>query len=157
MAMRTIDQLVAELPAFAGLGPAQLDLIAGCGGNRVFAAGEYLAREGDPADTFFVLRAGRVALEIDAPGRGALMIATLGEGAVVGWSWLFPPYRWSFDARALEQTRVVAFDGACLRGKCEDDKALGYTLMQRFAAVMLERLQATRLQLLDVYGEPAAR
>jgi CRP/FNR family cyclic AMP-dependent transcriptional regulator len=153
--MRSIDQLVAELPTFAGLEPAQLELIAGCGANRVFEAGEHLAREGDPADAFFVIRHGRVALEVAAPGRGALMISTLGEGAVVGWSWLFPPHRWSFDARALEQTRTVAFDGACLRGKCETDKALGYELMQRFAAVILDRLQATRLQLLDVYGEPA--
>jgi CRP-like cAMP-binding protein len=154
--MRSIENLVAELPTFAGLEPADLELIAGCGVNRVFEAGDHLAREGDPADEFFVLRHGRVALEVDAPGRGALMISTLGEGAVVGWSWLFPPYRWSFDARALEQTRVVAFDGACLRGKCENDKALGYALMQRFAAVMLERLQATRIQLLDVYGETAS-
>jgi CRP/FNR family cyclic AMP-dependent transcriptional regulator len=152
--MRSIDQLVAELPTFAGLEPERLELIAGCGANRVFEAGEHLAREGDPADAFFVIRHGRVALEVAAPGRGALMIATLGEGAVVGWSWLFPPYRWSFDARALEATRTVVFDGACLRGKCEADKALGYELMQRFAAVMLDRLQATRLQLLDVYGEP---
>jgi CRP/FNR family cyclic AMP-dependent transcriptional regulator len=152
--MRSIDQLVAELPTFAGLEPERLELIAGCGANRVFEAGEHLAREGDPADAFFVIRHGRVALEVAAPGRGALMIATLGEGAVVGWSWLFPPYRWSFDARALEATRTVVFDGACLRGKCEADKTLGYELMQRFAAVMLDRLQATRLQLLDVYGEP---
>jgi CRP/FNR family transcriptional regulator, cyclic AMP receptor protein len=153
--MRSIDQLVAELPAFAGLDPAHQELIAGCGANRVFEAGEHLAHEGDAADTFFVIRHGRIALEVAAPGKGTLLIATLGEGSVVGWSWLFPPYRWSFDARALEQTRTVAFDGACLRGKCEADKALGYELMQRFAAVMLERLQATRLQLLDVYGEPA--
>lgn len=156
MPMRSIDELVAELPTFAGLEPGQLELIAGCGANRVFEAGEHLAHEGDPADTFFVIRHGRVALEVTAPGRGALMIETLGEGAVVGWSWLFPPHRWSFDARALELTRTVAFDGACLRGKCEADKGLGYELMQRFAAVMLDRLQATRLQLLDVYGEPAA-
>ncbi len=83
------------------------------------------------------------------------MISTLGEGAVVGWSWLFPPHRWSFDARALEQVRAVAFDGGCLRGKCDADHELGYELMRRFAAVMLERLQATRLQLLDVYGGSA--
>jgi CRP/FNR family cyclic AMP-dependent transcriptional regulator len=153
--MRTIDQVLAELPTFAGLDPADLEFIAGCGVNRVFEAGEHLAHEADPADTFFVIRHGRVALEVAAPGRGGLMIETLGEGAIVGWSWLFPPYRWSFDARALEQTRTVAFDGACLREKCELDKALGYELMQRFAAIMLDRLQATRLQLLDVYGEPA--
>jgi CRP/FNR family transcriptional regulator, cyclic AMP receptor protein len=154
--MRTIDQVLGELPTFAGLDPGYLEFIAGCGANRVFEAGERLAREGDPANSFFVIRHGRIALEVAAPGRGELMIETLGEGAVVGWSWLFPPYRWSFDARAMEQTRAVAFDGACLRGKCEQDKALGYELMQRFAAVMLDRLQATRLQLLDLYGEPAA-
>jgi CRP/FNR family cyclic AMP-dependent transcriptional regulator len=154
--MRTIDQVLAELPTFAGLDSGYLEFIAGCGANRIFEAGEHLAREGDPADAFFVIRHGRVALEVAAPGRGELMIETLGEGAVVGWSWLFPPYRWSFDARALEQTRTVAFDGACLRGKCDEDNHLGYELMQRFAAVMLDRLQATRLQLLDVYGEPAA-
>ncbi len=154
--MRTIDEVLAELPTFAGLDPAYLEFIAGCGANRVFEAGAYLAHEGDPADTFFVVRHGRVALEVEAPGKGALMIATLGEGTVVGWSWLFSPYRWSFDARALEMTRTVVFDGACLRGKCEQDKSLGYELMQRFAAIMLERLQATRLQLLDVYGAPAA-
>ena len=157
MPMRSIEQIVAELPTFEGLAPSYLELISGCGANRVFEAGEHLAREGDPADAFFAIRHGRVALEVTAPGKGAMMVATLGEGAVVGWSWLFPPYRWSFDARALEPTRVIAFDGACLRRKCEEDKGLGYELMQRFAAIMLNRLQATRLQLLDLYGEPATR
>jgi CRP-like cAMP-binding protein len=152
--MQTIDQVVAKMPTFAGLDPADLELIAGCGVNRIFEAGEHLAHEGDAADSFFLIRHGRVALEIAAPARGGLMIGTLGEGAIVGWSWLFPPYRWSFDARALELTRTIAFDGACLRGKCDADPRLGYQLMQRFAAMMLERLQATRLQLLDVYGEP---
>jgi CRP-like cAMP-binding protein len=155
--IRSIDQVLAELPVFEGLSPAYLEFIAGCGANRVFEAGEHLFREGDPADSFYVIRHGRVALEVQAPGRGALMIETLGEGAVVGWSWLFPPHRFSFDARALELTRVVGFDGACLRGKCDEDRNLGYELMQRFASVMLERLQATRLQLLDLYGHPTAR
>jgi len=154
--MRTIDEVLAELPTFAGLDPGYLEFIAGCGANRVFEAGEHLAHEGDPADSFFAIRHGRVALEVEAPGKGTLMIATLSPGTVVGWSWLFPPYRWSFDARALETTRTVSFDGACLREKCEQDTSLGYQLMQRFASIMLERLQATRLQLLDVYGEPGA-
>jgi CRP-like cAMP-binding protein len=154
--MRTIDQVVAEMPTFAGLDPADLELISGCGVNRVFEAGEYLAHEGDPADSFFLIRHGRVALEVAAPARGGLMIETLGGGAIVGWSWLFPPYRWVFDARALELSRTIAFDGACLRGKCDADPRLGYQLMQRFAAMMLDRLQATRLQLLDVYGAPVA-
>ena len=81
------------------------------------------------------------------------MIETIEAGEVVGWSWLFPPYRWHFDARALTPIRATAFDGACLRGKCDDDPALGYDLMSRFAQVMIERLQWTRLRLLDVYGD----
>jgi CRP-like cAMP-binding protein len=149
----SIDELLAALPTFAGLDPAYLELIAGCGSNRVFEPGASIAREGDPADSFFVVRHGRVALETAAPARGELVIETLGEGAVVGWSWLFPPYRWSFDARALETTRTIAFDGACLRGKCEADHDLGYELMRRFSANILDRLQATRLRLLDVYGD----
>ncbi|MGE5407410.1 MAG: cyclic nucleotide-binding domain-containing protein [Syntrophothermus sp.] len=100
MPTRSIEDLLAALPTFAGLPPEQLATIAGCGRTSRFAAGEEIAREGDPADTFYVIRRGRVALELAAPGRGPLTIGTLGEGAVLGWSWLFPPHRWSFDARA---------------------------------------------------------
>jgi len=152
---RSIDEIIAAMPTFAGLDPAWLDFIAGCGRNQGFEAGEHLAREGEDADVFFAIRRGRVALEVAAPGAGTLMIETLEGGDVVGWSWLFPPHRWSFDVRAVEPVRAIAFDGACLRGKCEDDLALGYELMRRFAGVMLDRLQATRLQLLDVYGAAA--
>jgi CRP/FNR family transcriptional regulator, cyclic AMP receptor protein len=150
--VQTIDQLIAASPVFAGLAQAHLQLIAGCAVNERFDAGAELFREGAPADRFFLVREGAVALQIDAPGRGALVIETLHAGEVVGWSWLFEPYRWQFDARATEPTAAVAFDGACLRGKCESDHELGYQLMRRFAASMIERLQATRMQLLDVYG-----
>jgi CRP/FNR family transcriptional regulator, cyclic AMP receptor protein len=150
--MQTLDQLIADAPMFAGLEPEHLALIAGCASNAHFAAGEYLFREGDPADSFFLIREGAVALEVDAPGRGALVIETLHQGDVAGWSWLFEPYRWQFDARAQQAARVVSCDGACLRGKCETDHELGYQLMRRFAASLIDRLQATRLQLLDVYG-----
>jgi hypothetical protein len=81
-----------------------------------------------------------------------VVIGTLEAGEVLGWSWLFAPYHWHFDARAVGVVRATAFDGACLRGKCDDDPRLGYELMRRFAAVMIDRLQWTRLQLLDVYG-----
>jgi CRP/FNR family cyclic AMP-dependent transcriptional regulator len=150
--MQGLDELIAASPVFAGLAVAHLELIAGCGVNEHFAAGAHLFREGGPAERFFLIRKGAVALEIDTPGRGALVVETLHRGEVVGWSWLFEPYRWQFDGRATEATRVVAFDGACLRGKCEADHELGYQLMRRFAVSLTERLQATRLQLLDVYG-----
>jgi len=150
--MQTLEQLITAAPLFAGLSDAHLKLIAGCGRNAHFAAGQYLFHEGAPAEHFFLIREGAVALEVDAPGRGALIIETLHPGDVAGWSWLFEPYRWELDARAGEPTRAVAFDGLCLRGKCELDHELGYQLMRRFAASLTERLQATRLQLLDVYG-----
>ena len=153
--MRTIDELIADAGVFAGLKPAQLELIAGCAWNEHAEAGALLLREGGAADRFFLIRRGAVALEIAAPGRGALVIETLDDGDVVGWSWLFAPYQWQFDGRAIESCELVAFDGACLRGKCEDDHELGYQLMSRFASNLLDRLQATRLQLLDVYGRAA--
>ena len=83
------------------------------------------------------------------------MIETLHEGDVVGWSWLFEPYRWQMDARVTRAAALVTFDGECLRGKCDADHELGYQLMRRFAASVIDRLQATRLQLLDVYGHAA--
>src|ERR1022692_1362435 len=151
--MKGLESLIADASVFAGLDASRLALIAGCGGNEHAREGSILFREGEPADRFFLIRHGWVALEVHARGSGSHVIETLGPGEVVGWSWLFKPYRWQFDARAIETVRLVRFDGACLRGKCDDDHELGYQLMQRFASAMLERLQATRLQLLDVYGD----
>ncbi len=150
--METIETVLREVPLFRGLAPAALELIAGCGRNVRFLDGEMLFRQGDPADTFLVLRHGSITLETFVPSRGAITIETLEAGEVVGWSWLFPPYRWHFDARATSLVRATSFDGACLRGKCESDPKLGYDLMSRFAQVVIERLQWTRLRLLDVYG-----
>ena len=153
--MRTLDELVAESPVFAALADGQLELISGCGRIDRFAHGDRLFREGDAADAFFLIRRGRVALTTHVPGRGEVTIETLDPGEVVGWSWLFEPYRWHFDARAIEPVGVVTFDGACLRGKCDADPALGYALMRRFAQVMIDRLQHTRTRLLDLYGDGA--
>jgi CRP-like cAMP-binding protein len=94
-----------------------------------------------------------VALEIVAPQRGPIIVETLGEGDILGWSWLIPPYNWHFDARAVELTRAIALDGKCLRTKCEADHDLGYELLKRFTNIMEQRLEATRLQLLDIYGD----
>ena len=154
--MQTIEQLLAEAPAFNEMSPEQLELIAGCAQNRVFEDGEYLMREGDAAESFYVIRLGRVALEIFVPQRGAVTIETIDDGGLVGWSWLVPPYRCHLDARALGGAHVVAFDAACLRGKADQDPVLGYELMRRFIPVIVERLQATRVQMLDVYGHVAS-
>ena len=150
--METIEERLHDLSFFQGLDAAGVALIAACGSNVRFQPGELLFREGDDADTFYVLRHGTVALETFVPGRGPVPIETLDAGEVVGWSWLFPPYRWHFDARARSLVRATSFDGECLRGKCQGDPRLGYELMSRFAQVMIGRLQSTRLRLLDLYG-----
>jgi CRP/FNR family cyclic AMP-dependent transcriptional regulator len=152
MTMDTIETLLRGVPFFEGMTDEQLALLAGCATNRRFEAGELLFREGEQADTFYAIRHGTVGLEMYVPARGSIMIETVQEGEVVGWSWLFEPYRWHFDARALELVRATAFDGACLRGKCDADPAFGYDLMSRFAQLLIERLQWTRLRLLDLYG-----
>jgi len=152
--MRTLDTVVLEAPVFGGLDDRYATQLAGCARTSGWEPGETLFREGESADTFYVVRRGRVALELFLPNRGPLTIETIEPGEVVGWSWLFPPYRWHFDGRAVEPVRAVAVDGTCLRAKCDEDPALGYELMRRFSQVMLERLQATRMRLADLYGSP---
>lgn len=147
-----MDKVVREHRFFSGLGEDVIQLVAGCARNVRFDAGKYLYREGDPADEFFLIRHGRVALEMAAPGRAAVTFRTEPEGEVVGLSWLIPPHRWAYDARALDIVRAIGIDAKCLRGKCESDHDFGYAMMMRFVPVLVERLQATQLQVLDVYG-----
>ena len=155
MEIRAITDLFAAPPRPAAPPGSDRALTAGCSRNVRLAAGELVLREGEPADTFYLVRSGRVAIEIAAPGRTPMVIRTVGEGGLVGWSWLIPPYRWHFDARATEDTAAVAVDGACLRRKCDDDHSLGYRLMSRVAQLAVDHMQAARLQLLDLYGDGA--
>jgi CRP/FNR family cyclic AMP-dependent transcriptional regulator len=151
--MKKIEEILRDHRFFSELPDEDLLLIAGCGKNEIHPAGKYLAHEGEAADRFYLIRHGRIAIESQTPGRGALVIETLTEGEVVGWSWLFPPYRWTFDVRAIEESRLIALDGRCLRGKADANPALGYRLMKSFARVMSDRLRAARMQMLDIYGQ----
>jgi CRP/FNR family transcriptional regulator, cyclic AMP receptor protein len=154
--VQTMQQSLAAQPFFKGLDPEALDLIAGCATNIRVEAGQYVATEGETADRFYVLRHGRVALELHEPGAGPQLLDMVESGEALGWSWLVPPYRWFLDARAVEPTSLLSIDGHCLRGKCDADPALGYALMQRVTRVMYQRLQSARVRLLDVYGSPRA-
>lgn len=149
--MQTIAQYLPEHPFFAGLDPALLELAAGCAVNVHFRPGELLFREGEPADRFYVLRRGRVSIGLRTPTQD-VVLDTAHDGDVVGWSWLVPPYRWTFDARATEDTAAIAFDATCLRRTCEADAAVGYALLQRVVQVMSGRLHSARVRLLDLYG-----
>jgi len=152
MAAESLERILGEHPFFGGMEEPYLQLFVDCASNVRFNAGDMIFREGEEANTFYLIRHGKVALETSAPERGSVVIGTLSEGDVLGWSWLVAPYKWRFDARAMDAVRAIALDGRCLRGRSEEDHDLGYELMKRCAQVMERRLQAARLQLLDVYG-----
>lgn len=150
--METLEPVLSKHPFFEGLDSNYLMTLTGCASNVRFPSGQMIFREGEEANNFFLIREGRVAIEVFAEARGPVTIQTLGAADILGWSWLVPPYHWRFDARAVGDVRALALDGKCLREKCEADPRLGYELLKRFALVMTRRLEATRIQLLDVYG-----
>jgi CRP-like cAMP-binding protein len=160
-AMHTEDlsAMLRQHPFLAELSQHHMEILIGCASNAKIADNEYLIREGEVADKFYLIRTGRVALEVDSSERGSFRIQTIGPGEVLGWSWLISPYRWHFSGVAVTDVRAFVLDGKCLRTKCDNDHDFGYEMLQRLAQVMEGRLEATRLQLLDMYGtsEGAAR
>ncbi len=152
MVIKGLENIVAKHALFAGLGNTFLTLVSSCAKNVRFQAGEYLFNEGADACEIFLIREGTVALEVSTPGQGSMTFMTAATDDVVGLSWIVPPYRWTFDARALEDVRAISLDATCLRRKCDADPALGYEVMKRFTPTIVERLHETRLQLLDIYG-----
>src|SRR5688500_13528036 len=155
--MRTVEELLADSPALESLPLEHRATMAGCARLHVFYPGDRLLSEGDPADEFFLIRRGAVAIETEVTGRGTVTLETLGPGEILGWSWLVPPYRSAFGARALDAVHVIALDGACLRAKCERDPALGFDLLKVVATVFVRRLEETRMRLLELYaGVPQA-
>jgi CRP-like cAMP-binding protein len=149
--------LLATHPFLAGLPERFLTLLAWRATQQAWTAGHDLFLEGGVADRFWLIESGRVVLNLHVPGRGGIVVETLGPGQVLGWSWLFPPYRWHFGATAGERTEVIEFDAPSVRGLCDAEPELGYELCRRFMQVMVDRLQATRVRLLDLYGSPLER
>jgi CRP/FNR family transcriptional regulator, cyclic AMP receptor protein len=149
--MESIEEELAGTRMFRNLSPKQIKTIAGLGEEVQFGDGRSVMVEGDPADAFFLIREGFVAVEIRTPS-GTITIETLHNGDPVGWSWLFEPYLLHFDCRSRGTTRAIRFDAAALREVCAEDAPLGYELMRSFTSVIVERLHATRIQLVDLYG-----
>jgi CRP-like cAMP-binding protein len=150
--MNTLEPILTEHPFFEGLNPKYMKLLVGCAKNVRFDDGQFLFREGEPADQFFLIRHGKVALEMAPPNKSPLIVDTIEEGGVLGWSWLIPPFKWHFDALAQGVVRAISLDGKCLRNKFQNDHELGYEINNRFLQVVTSRLQQTRMQLMDVYG-----
>lgn len=152
MHVENLGRILDEHPFFKGISPELRELLVGCAANERFEAGQYLFREGSSAEKFWLIRHGTVSVEIYAAGKTPIVVETLGEGEVLGWSWLIEPRKFAFDARALTLVRAISMDATCLLGKMEANPALGYDVTRRFMPLMAHRLQAARLQMLDLYG-----
>jgi CRP/FNR family transcriptional regulator, cyclic AMP receptor protein len=152
--MITAQDLLAAHPFLVGMTPDEFDRLAAFAHRSQFHAGTRIFSEGGKADRFWLIRDGRVTLDAQVPGRGEVVIESLGPGTVLGWSWLFPPYRWHLGATAVEPTLTVELDGAGVRRLSEDDPVLGYELVRRFIQVVVDRLQATRVRLLEQHEAP---
>ncbi|MBX7246159.1 MAG: cyclic nucleotide-binding domain-containing protein [Candidatus Sumerlaeaceae bacterium] len=141
-------------PFLAGADPALIKAMAAHAKPVRMEEGAVIYREGAESAEFYLIEQGRVALEVHTPSRGPMVIETLESGDLLGWSWAVPPFRKSFDARALEPTRAIAFDATAIRNLMEQNPALGYELLKRVIVVMAQRLQSTRIRLLDIFKSP---
>ena len=152
--MNSLADYLSGHPLFSKLPPEYLQSLEGCAQRQRYAAGDVILKTHTNADAFFVITEGLVSLQVHPASGEPVLIQSLREGDVLGWSWMLPPYLWHFDAVARENTATYRLDASCVRGKCEVDPQFGYQLSQCFSRIMLERLMATRLQLLDVYAHP---
>jgi CRP/FNR family cyclic AMP-dependent transcriptional regulator len=149
-AAKAVASVIAEHPFLRALKPEHLRLLADSAMRMHYKAGELVFREGDPANRFYLIEQGRISLESPRKDEAPVTVQVIGPGEVLGWSWLFPPYYWHFDARALEPTTAIFFYGTRLREQCEQDHAFGFEMMKRMAQVVIQRLQTTRQQLLSI-------
>ena len=146
--MKTLNLKTGDHPFLRDLSADHLGLLSACAAETVFESGEVIFREGEIADKFCLLQGGEVALESHQAQREDILIQKLGAGDVLGWSWLFPPFTWHFQARALSSTQAIVLNGAHLVVACNENHDFGYEMMKRVAQVVLKRLQATRRKLL---------
>lgn len=153
--LHQFDEILARHPLFKAFDAETIALFAGCARNEHFRPATRIYAEGAAADRFFIITHGDVALEVSTPEREPLIVETLHDGDLFGWSWMVPPYKHSNDAMALSEVRAISLDGSCLRGKCEANPALGYRMFQEWVPHLITRLRSLRLQTLDLYGVKA--
>ncbi len=139
-------------PFFAKLKPEYLDLIAGHTAVESFKPGEYIFAQGDSAEKFYIITKGKVNIEISEFSSHPFSIQTLHDGDILGWSWFIAPNQWRFSAHAVEKTELIVIDGKTLKDACEKNHDLGYEIYRRLADVFVQRLEATRYQLMEIYS-----
>lgn len=147
---RSLEDILAEHPFFQGMSAEHLKILANAAMIAKFDAGQVIFREGDPANRFYLIQHGKVVLEAPQRESTAVPFQIIGDGDVLGWSWLFSPFYSHFDARALEPTQSIFLYGTRLRKEAEQHHDLGYALMKRTVAVVMQRLQATRRRLVEI-------
>ncbi|WP_433754583.1 Crp/Fnr family transcriptional regulator [Nocardia sp. CA-135398] len=152
--MTTVDEL-SEFAHLGSLSRAELTALAATGRDVSYPAGHRLIVEGQPAQQCWLIRRGRILLDSPVPGRGDIVVQTLDSGDLLGWSWLVPPYRWHFGAVAGEPVHAIEFDATALTELAQGDPKFGYALTLMLFEALLDRLQATRARLLDLYQNPA--
>lgn len=137
---------------FSGLGDDILKFLCECSSTHEIKKGQILFRQGENADKFYVVRNGRISIQMPAIMGPALEIQTLGKDQVLGWSWLIAPYKWNFQALAIEDSKLLKFDGIAILARCEQEPKFGYGLLKKFAALMSMRLDAARLKMMDEWN-----
>ena len=152
--MQTKQEFLAGHEFFAGLNQDFLEFLSEYATEKTVKKGEVLFQQGKTADKFYLLRNGCVSVQVPALVGPPLELQVLGDNQILGWSWLIPPYRWNFVARAVEDTDLLEFDGNALLQRCEQDPKFGYELFKRFTALMSERLEAARQKMMDQWNPP---
>jgi len=154
MTEQSIGDYLATHEFFSGLDDRSKKFLAESAVVREVSAGEVLFRQAESADKFYLLRSGEVSVQVPALMGPALEIQKLRKNQILGWSWLIPPYRWNFQALALEDVGVLEFDGSIILARCEEDPEFGYQVLKLFAALMSERLDAARQKMMDQWDPP---
>ncbi|HZT29291.1 MAG TPA: Crp/Fnr family transcriptional regulator [Bryobacteraceae bacterium] len=157
MTIENVTDTLREHPFLQGFRPDHIDKLAAMASEVRFGKNELIFHEGDESSFFYLLLSGSVALEVPTPGR-TVRVATLGHGEELGWSSILPStHVKQFQARSLEEVRALGFDGERLRHACEEDYSFGYALLRAVLQVVASRLQATRIQLLDIYSPVSSK
>jgi len=151
--MDTLERVLRSHVFLRGLNDEQIRFMVGCATNVVFPPGALLFRDGEEGAALFLIRAGRVGLEIDVPPGGRRLVETVESGDIIGWSWMFPPHCWHTDGRARDRVRAIRFDGPCLLAKLREDTDLGFAVATKLLESAHRRLERVRLQQIDAFGE----
>jgi CRP/FNR family transcriptional regulator, cyclic AMP receptor protein len=149
-------EALAGHPFLHGMQRDHLAVLASAAHDVTFPARHRLFEDGGSATRFWLIQSGHVVLDLHVPGQGRMKIDTIGMGELLGWSWLFPPYRWAFGAVAARRVEAFEFDARAVRASCQADPVLGHDVTQRLARVLAKRLQATRVRLITASSLPTA-